>query len=60
MYQTPDVSAETFETAASLMRHGARRHDVYTPDEVVPGSVPQAQPAEDWYEPKVYRGTSMS
>jgi c-di-AMP phosphodiesterase-like protein len=62
-YQTPDVTADTFEAAAILMRQGGRRHDVYAPEKIVPGSVPQQQPAksnEDWYEPKVYRGTSVS
>jgi c-di-AMP phosphodiesterase-like protein len=65
MYQVPGVSADTFETAANLMRHGAKRQEVYAPAEVVPGSVPQSdnvtpKPQEDWYEPKVYKGTSLS
>jgi hypothetical protein len=68
MYQTPDVTPEIFETAALLMRQGARRNDVYSPSEVVPGSIPTSddsqqvapQPQEDWYEPKVYRGTNLS
>lgn len=70
MYQTPDVTAEVFETAALLMRQGGSRHDVYTPTEYVPGTVPATpvddqqvaapQPQEDWYEPKVYRGTNLS
>lgn len=68
MYQL--ANAETFESAALLMRHGGHRQDVYVPDEVVPGVVPQPAPVvtpaaapvpqEDWYEPKVYRGTSTS
>jgi len=64
MYQL--VDADTFEAAAVLMRHGGHRQDVYAPAEVMPGSIPQTQtapvpaPQEDWYEPKVYRGTSVS
>lgn len=68
MYQA--ANADTFESAAILMRHGGHRQDVYTPAEVVPGVVPQPAaaapapaapvPQEDWYEPKVYRGTSTS
>jgi hypothetical protein len=62
MYQTPDVAADTFEAAAMLMRAGGVRHDVYTPERVMPGTVPapQSKPNEDWYEPKVYRGTTVS
>jgi hypothetical protein len=60
-YQTPDVTADTFESAAMLMRAGAKRHDVYAPEKLAPGSVPQQnKPKEDWYEPKVYNGTSVS
>jgi len=59
MYQS--ATAETFEVAATLMRHGGHRQDVYAPAEVVLGTVPAApKPQEDWYEPKVYRGTSTS
>ncbi len=65
MYQIAD--ADTFESAAILMRHGGHRQDVYVPTEEVPGTIPTAPvapvapaPQEDWYEPKVYRGTSTS
>lgn len=36
------VSSGTFETAALLMRRGARRQDVYQPENLPPGSVPDA------------------
>lgn len=51
---TQNTTEETFAAAASLMRYGARRHDVYTPEAQNP------DPAPDWYTPKVYHGTSIS
>jgi len=69
-YQSPAVSADTFEAAAFLMRQGAHRHDVATTAQYPAGAIPttqdqdqaqvQAQPEPDWYEPKIYRGTSVS
>ncbi len=69
-YQSPVVSADTFEAAAFLMRQGAHRHDPALASQYPAGSIPttqpqdqaqvQAQPEPDWYEPKIYRGTSVS
>jgi hypothetical protein len=62
------VSANTFDVFANLLRAGGVR----TPKEVTPqkpypqGSIPAApqpapQPApKDWFEPKIYKGTSVS
>jgi len=44
-FSSPDVSHATFETAAKLMRRGARRGKVINPDSFPPGSIPQAQAA---------------
>lgn len=63
------VTATTFEMAAFLVKNGAKRQDVYVPQEVVPGTVPSVpysqpqpvqQPQSDWLEPKIYSGTSLS
>ncbi len=59
------VTADTFEAAANLLRHGARRaSNLATAEEFPAGSIPAeappADPEPDWYEPKIYRGTSTS
>lgn len=70
-YQSPLVSADTFEAAAWLMRQGASRQEVATPSQFPTGSIPSSTPTPitplvvqtpepDWYEPKIYRGTSVS
>ena len=41
-FRSPYVTNLTFDTAAKLMRRGARRHDVFKPENLPPGSVPQA------------------
>ncbi len=60
-----EVSADTFETVAALMRTGAK----LTPRQNVVGtypitSTPQDEKSEsapkDWLEPKIYKGTSIS
>ncbi len=48
------MEKSTAEAAAILMRHGARRHDVYTPEPTNP------EPSPDWYTPKVFSGTTVS
>lgn len=69
------VTAETFETVAHLLRAGGKRPVKITPEEF-PGGMPlssfmqvepggeqpqQDQPApNDWLEPKVFKGTSVS
>ncbi len=58
---TANVTADTFEIAAALMRHGARRHDVYTPPVSTMNSEPtNPEPSPDWYSPKVFSGTTVS
>lgn len=60
-----EVSAETFETIAALMRTGAK---LMPKQNVVGGypiaSTPQDEKSEsapkDWLEPKIYKGTSIS
>ena len=70
-YQSPLVSADTFEVAAWLMRQGASRQEVATSSQFPIGSIPSSTPTPitpvvdqapepDWYEPKIYRGTSVS
>ncbi len=58
---TANVTADTFEISAALMRHGARRHDVYTPpaNDQQPATIDQP-PQPDWYAPKVFSGTTVS
>ncbi len=63
-----DVTAETFETIASLMRTGARLMSKANlgpfPSGSVPGVLPEEEKPEsapkDWLEPKIYKGTSIS
>ncbi len=58
---TTNVTADTFEIAAALMRHGARRHDVYTPPASDQQPMTNDQPPQpDWYTPKVFSGTTVS
>lgn len=63
-YQASFVSADTFETAAILLRSGAKRADVAAPSSFPAGSIPTDQlippPTDDWYEPKIYRGTTTA
>lgn len=67
-YQSSLVSADTFEVAAWLMRQGANRQEVASPAQYPAGSIPISTPTPvidqtpepDWYEPKIYRGTSVS
>ena len=55
---TANVPADTFEVAAALMRHGARRHDVFIPTPPTPDA--PIDPSPDWYTPKVFSGTTVS
>lgn len=72
-YQASFVSADTFEAAAILLRSGAKRADVAAPSNFPTGSIPVSQPTnpeptnqltssptDDWYEPKIYRGTTTA
>jgi len=68
-FKGQDVTADTFETIATLLRAGGRR-TIQRPDRssfptgAIPGEVfqePQKEePPKDWLEPKVYKGTSIS
>ena len=60
-----DVSADTFETVATLMRTGAKlalKQNVVGSYPIA--STPQDEKSEDapkdWLEPKIYKGTSVS
>ena len=70
----PEVSAETFQVAAELMRAGGKRTRRVRPPRqafppgAIPGRVPPRQPIQkskaagapkDWLEPKIYKGTSI-
>ena len=70
-YKGQDVTAETFETTATLLRAGGRRVVSAGPDKstfpagAIPGEIFQEpekkeEPPKDWLEPKVYKGTSIS
>lgn len=64
-FTNPKVDKNTFEAAAWLMASGARHQSDEISAETFPaGSIPtaqpQAEPEPDWYEPKIYRGTTVS
>ena len=69
-FKGQDVTADTFETFAKLLRAGGRRTS-QRPDRsafpagAIPGEVFQEpekkeEPPKDWLEPKVFKGTSVS
>ncbi|KKU03065.1 MAG: hypothetical protein UX99_C0013G0022 [Candidatus Amesbacteria bacterium GW2011_GWB1_47_26] len=60
---TANVTADTFEIAAVLMRQGARRHDGFTPEpsnSQITNNQEPTNPSPDWYTPKVFSGTTVS
>lgn len=63
-FQHPGVGAETFETAAALLRAGASRAEVTTVQQQTQTTefsqvLEQLQPSPDWLKPpKVYSGSS--
>ena len=73
-FKGPDVTAETFELVASLLKKGGQRLPervekrefspiLRTPPASNPQSVEEESPKEppkDWLEPKIYKGTSIS
>lgn len=69
-FSSPKLTKLTFELAAWLMGQGARPQEEISasdfPNGSIPGQLPidqplpQAQPDPDWYEPKIYRGTTVS
>jgi hypothetical protein len=69
-FKGQDVTAETFEVTAALLRAGGRRVGPKPdrsafPAGAIPGEVYQEpekkeEPPKDWLEPKVFKGTSVS
>lgn len=56
-FQAPQVTADTFEAVAFLMRHGAQKVAGATPTRVPEAvSVQPTKVPADWQTPKVYRG----
>ena len=69
-FQGPDVSPETFEIIARLLRSGGQRvvtqsvEKQASPQGAIPGEQPSEEKKEeapkDWLQPKIYKGTSIS
>lgn len=64
-FQSSSVTADTFETAAFLMRKGAAHQQTATVSDFPTGSIPTTtppitQPEPDWYEPKIFKGTTTA
>lgn len=69
-FSTAEVTADTFETVAQLLRAGGKRKSqaVQAKGAFPPGSIPGQKPQEaqkqkapkDWLEPKIYKGTTIS
>lgn len=65
-FSVREVTADTFEIVAELMREGGRRAKEVEEREYPTGSIPgqkvepQENPPKDWLEPKIYKGTTVS
>ena len=64
-FSTNKVTKNTFDLASFLMEKGARHQDEISAASFPAGSIPSSpqptpNPDPDWYEPKIYRGTSSS
>ena len=67
-FTNPEVTAETFEKVAQLLRAGGQRRPKVKERIISPGAIPAKAPEEEkrretpkeWLEPKVYKGTSIS
>jgi len=57
-FTTIKITKNTFELAAWLMEKGSRHQDEISANSFPSGSIPTAEP--DWYEPKIYKGTTLS
>ncbi|MBI4034808.1 MAG: hypothetical protein HY381_00240 [Candidatus Chisholmbacteria bacterium] len=63
-FQSPTVTADTFEVAAMLLRSGANRQkEVMEPEQgqqfsQVLKQLQPAAPASDWLKPKIYKGST--
>ena len=62
-FSHPSVTADTYETAAYLLRNGGRKPEVFMPHEEMPqGEIAapglgETQPApSDWLKPKIFTG----
>lgn len=59
-FQNPRTNPNTFEAAAFALRMGAR-NEAELPPPLPKLEKPRGKaPAPDWFEPKIYRGTSIS
>ncbi len=62
-FQNLAVTADTFEAAAWCLRNGAGKSPLASPlpEEPVPPAVPPAggAPSPDWFEPKIYKGSTL-
>lgn len=58
-FQSSKISPDTFEAAAFALRMGGRREQItfQAPPKDEKG---KKKPSQDWLEPKIYRGTSIS
>ena len=64
-FTNPKVDKNTFEAAAWLMASGLGTKAMkfrlsLSPTGSIPVAQPQPEPEPDWYEPKIYRGTTVS
>lgn len=57
-FSSVKVTKNTFEMAAWLVEKGSRHQDEISATSFPAGSIPSADP--DWYEPKIYKGTTLS
>lgn len=58
-FQNPKVNPDTFEAAAFALRLGGRREEI-SPQTATIKEKGKKKPSQDWLEPKIYRGTSIS
>lgn len=52
-FRSPVVTSHTFHAASILMSRGGRRHNIFQPDNLPPGSVPQAPPQSNKPNPTI-------
>lgn len=57
-FTSSKITKNTFELAAWLMDKGSRHQDEISATSFPTGAIPTAEP--DWYEPKIYKGTTLS
>lgn len=64
-FSAPSVNADTFETVASLLRKGGRRMqervESQSPQKIVTSlGTGEEKTPDEWLEPKIYKGTTVS